>query len=211
MRGRSGGRDGCTWRTHCPPPWQCFLTRGSTELDIALNTGCELLGERQQQQSNDSLDHYYYYTIDSSQENNDGESLNSSPLPEAGQQPVLDLPQVRVQLVLLLWFRAPLGKTSPCVLGRGVLRKNGPVGVYPPFLLRVFPVQRNIYIGRLYRLLRLRLSSFLSPSLPLLSAEAANVKENPDEREDEAEDDEPLQNEKGKGLDVGVNCEELVD
>ena len=59
-RGRTGGADGCIWRTHQPPPWRCSLTKGSPGLNIVLRTGEELLGQRQQQQNNDNPDHYYY-------------------------------------------------------------------------------------------------------------------------------------------------------
>ena len=89
-----------------------------------------------------------------------------------------------------------------------MLRENGPVGVYPPFLLCACPVKRYIHICQLYRFFGFRLGPF--PLFPFLTAEVADVKEDSDEREYEAEDNKSLQNKKDKSLGVGVNCEEFV-
>ena len=146
---------------------------------------------------------------------------------EVVPQPVLDLTQqgaVPLLLALLdpvelLSPRAPGVPAAPALQG-GVLREDGRVGVYFLLLLFYGPVQGEVNVSQLPLLPRrfppLPSSFFTFLSLfpflpfPLLPAEAANVKEYSDEGEYEAEDDESLQNEKDKSLDVGVNCEEFV-
>ena len=124
---------------------------------------------------------------------------------DLAQQGVITLPLAILDPVELLSPRAPGIPAVPALRGEGVLREDG------HFLLLLLdgPVQGEVNISQLplppWRVPHLPSSffTFLSP-FPFLPAEATNVKEYSDEGEYEADDDESLQNEKDKSLDIRV-------